>query len=264
MLKHIRHAKKAKGLAKLLLTATNTLNPLSYKSRSMSSFQATFKYVAAITLLAVLILAASSAPLLYNAPSIAKEQLSKFSSIELKINFETTQPIIYKGILINTTASAETGKKYKAAITTDGILAKPKACLLFSQLCLIGSEQKQLASFKEPGNREWLAKAGATAAWLLTPYILAIIYIIVLAKYLIATTAITAIAFAATRFRLGTIGIAPLFNITARALTITVLAETANLRFGMELYHIPLIISGLLMAAGIFAASDNMIEEISK
>ncbi len=230
---------KLKDTAAFFLAVANAFNPFAYRNIAKKSLRSVIAYILYLLIVVAMATAALILPSLPNLNSGVSSQLDKFSSLHVKTELATEEPIESKipwlgnmKIFINTTADAKTAAKYDIVLTGTELRTKPLLCFFRSEICsLLKPKQnarpiRELDFAKGSGKGE-VAGTVSTFILLMLPGLLILFYLSMAAKYAAVIIAAAALAYLAIKISKGNASLLDAFKIAAYAATVLIVLDFA-------------------------------------
>lgn len=252
-------------LKQFFMLIGKSMTPNTYKELASSSMKQTCIYFFGVLSLAFFVTILLYIPVLADLSFSLNKGLSKLTRFNLDVSLETSEPIFFKslGIAIDTTGNLTNVTKEKVLVTDKHIMMMPTSCILFRPLCLfsrgkvrtISLESKNLMDYKND-----IISVITNLVILLIPTIIVSFYLMYLVKYGLIVLLASALAFLITRIRLYEVKLLKTIKLATYTITPMIFIEVINLRFGFNLYFVPLVIFAILFTIGIMLIGEKAIK----
>jgi len=251
-------------LKEFFLLMGKSLSPNTYKDLASGSMKQAIIYFLGVLSLAFIITMLLYVPVLADLSLNLDKGLSKLTKLNISINIETSEPIYFNniGLAIDTTGKLSNISNEKVLVTNKYIFTKPLKCMLFSPLCLLSKEKMNTLSL-EPKNlmdyKKDMISMANTLIILLIPAIVVSLYLMYMVKYILIILLASILAFLITRIRLYEVKLSKTIKLAAYTVTPMIFIEVINLRFGFNLYFMPLVIFAALLTIGLMLIGEKAI-----
>lgn len=252
-------------LKEFFLLIRKSVTPNTYKDLASSSMKQTCVYFFGVLSLAFLVTILLYVPVLADLSFSLNKGLSKFTKLELDVSLETSEPVYFKnlGIAIDTTGNLTNVTEEKILVTADHIIMRPTSCILFRPLCLFSKGKVKTISFESKNLMDYkkdIISIVTSLMILLIPTLIVSFYLMYLIKYGLIVLLASTLAFLITRIRLYEVKLWKTMKLATYTITPMIFLEVINLRFGFNLYFIPLMIFAILFTIGIMLIGEKAIK----
>lgn len=252
-------------IKEFFLLIGKSVTPGTYKDLTSASMKQACLYFMGVVSLAFFITMLLYVPVFADLSYNFNKGLSKFTKLSIDVSLETSEPISLKnlGVAIDTTGNLTNISEENVLITGKHIMMRPVNCMLFRPLCFLSKDRVRTVSLGSENlmeHRKGLISIATTLVILLIPTIIVSLYLMYLIKYVSIILIASALAFLVTRIRLYEVKLLKTIKLAAYTITPMIFIELINLRFGFNLYFMPLALFAVLFTIGIALIGEKSIK----
>ncbi len=237
-----------------LMTLVNVFNPNAYPDLCKKTTKTTITYLINIILLASIIMLLFSLPMVINIKNNVHEELDKFSELSFDANMSTKSRIYFDSINL--------AIEDKGNISNEKVFINDKSVqYCISPLCRLGLKKPKTLVWQEyrdlSQHTDELSEFFVKSMLLLLPVILFGFLLITIIRYIIIAVIFTGVGILLLRILNKRLQMARVFKTAIFALTPAIILNIVNITLRIQMYYLPLVISGFYFVVGTIISAEK-------